>query len=156
MYRTDHAHRWERTSYEPMSAAYARTLYDDSAIVMTGDTRPAEFGHTRSGEEVYVKRSGFGVDIDTDSIPLDQLDARLLEPWHLPHMGHRPNDAAHEQEAARIAGARMGGGDLAPSEPMPLAVSRKTPQHFWSDAANYVVAALAVGCVIGWALGKLA
>ena len=154
MYRTDHAHRWERTSYEPMSSSYARTLYDDSAIVMTGDTRPAEFGHTRSGEEVYVKRSGFGVDIDTDSIPLDQLDARLMEPWHLPHQGHRPNDddREHEIAAARMAGAGM----QEPSAPMPLAVSRQTTQHKWSRAADIAMAALAVGCLIGWALGKLA
>lgn len=156
MYRTDHAHRWERTDYVPMSASYARTLYDDAPLLMTGDTKPAEFGRTKSGDEVFVRRAGFGVDIDTDRLPLDVLDARLMEPWHLPHMGQRPNDAALEQEAARIAGARMGGGDLQPSEPMPLAVSRKTPQHFWSDAANYVMAALAVGCVIGWALGRLA
>lgn len=155
MYRTDHAHRWERTSYEPMSSSYARTLYDDAPLLMTGDTKPAEFGRTKSGDEVFVRRAGFGVDIDTDRLPLDVLDARLMEPWHLPHMGQRPNDAALEQEAARIAGARMGGGDLAPSEPMPLAVSRQTPQHRWSRVADIVVAALAVGALAGHFLTRI-
>lgn len=154
MYRTDHEHRWERTHYMPMSSSYARTLYDDGAMLMTGETRPAEFGHTKDGDLVEVRRSGFPVDVNTDSIPLDQLDARLMEPWHLPHQGHRPNDDEREHE---IAAARMAGAGMQEaSEPMPLAVSRKTPQHRWSRAADIAVAALFAGCLIGWALGKLA
>lgn len=153
MYRTDHAHRWERTSYEPMSAAYARTLYDDSAIVMTGDTRPAEFGHTKDGDLVEVKRSGFGVDINTDAMPLDVL-AQRLEPGSI--VTDLQAEQALRNEAARVAGARMGGGDQEPSVPMPLAVSRRTPQHRWSRAADVAMAALVAGCLIGWALGKLA
>lgn len=158
MYRTDHAHRWERTSYEPMSSSYARTLFDYSGALMTGETRPAEFGHTKDGDLVDVRRSGFAVDIDTHAMPLDVL-AQKLEPGSVVRRiapGSVITDAEaerlHEIEAARMAGAGM----QEPSEPMPLAVSRQTPQHKWSRVADLVMAALAVGCVIGWALGRLA
>lgn len=155
MYRTDHAHQWGRTEYAPMSAAYARTLYDEAALLMTGDTRPAPFGHTKDGDLVEVKRSGFGVDINTDAVPLDEIDARIMplaEPWHLPHMGQRPNDAAAEVESARLAGARMGGGMADVSRPVPLEHDRST-QHRSSRAADLVMGALAVGFAVGWLVG---
>lgn len=172
MYRTDHAHRWQSTDYVPMSSSYARTLYDDAPLLMTGDTRPAEFGHTKDGDLVDVRRAGFPVDIDTDRLPLDVLAQRLApgsivtqivpgrcyggscRQGRQPCTEHCAEQSARD-EAARIAGARMGGGDLAPSEPMPLAASRQTPQHRWSRAADYVVAALFAGCLIGWITGRL-
>lgn len=148
MLRTDDGHRWEPTLYMPMSSSYARTLYDDGAMLMTGDTRPAEFGCTKTGDEVHVKRSGFGVDIDTDSIPLDQIDARLMEPWHLPHQGHRPNDDEREHE---IAAARMAGAGMQePSAPMPLAWTPHRVGDVLGSVVGWgIVTALAVGA---WAL----
>lgn len=161
MYRTDQAHQWGPTSYMPMSSAYARTLYDEAALMMTGDTRPAPFGYTQpdaDGERdaVDVRRSGFPVDVNTDSLPLDVLDSRLmdLEDWHLPHMGGRPNDADAEIESARIAGARMGGGMQDVSRPVPLERDRSV-QHKASRAADLVMVALAIGCAIGWFAGLL-
>jgi hypothetical protein len=160
MYRTDHAHRWQPTDYVPMSSSYARTLYDDAPLMMTGDTRPAEFGHTKSGDEVFVRRSGFGVDINTDSLPLDVL-AQRLAPGSIVslicyggscHQGRRECT----EHCAEIAAARMAGAGMQePSAPMPLQLSERTTQHRWSRAADYVVAALFAGCLIGWALGSL-
>lgn len=168
MYRTDHAHRWQSTDYVPMSSSYARTLYDDAPLMMTGDTRPAEFGHTKDGDLVDVRRAGFPVDIDTDRLPLDVLAQRLAPGSIVTQIvpgrcyggscrqGRQPcTEGCDEITAAQAAGARMGGGDQAPSEPMPLAVHRRTPQHRWSRAADYVVAALFAGCLIGWITGRL-
>ena len=77
----------------------------------------------------------------------------VLEPWHLPHTGHRPNDAA-EVESARLAGARMGGGMADVSRPVPLEHDRST-QHRSSRAADLVMGALAVGFAVGFAVGWL-
>lgn len=107
----------------------------------------APYGWTKAGDAVDVRRSGFPVDIETEP--------GALEPWHLPHMGQRPNDAAAEIEAARMAGARMGGGLQEPSRPMPLAAHRRTPQHYWSRAADWAMLALAVGTAAGWLLAKV-
>lgn len=45
-----------------------------------GDTRPAPFGCTRDGDAIEVRRSGFAVDVNTDTLPLDVLDAKLAAP----------------------------------------------------------------------------
>lgn len=169
MYRTDHAHQWQRTEYVPMSSAYARTLYDEAALMMTGDTRPAPFGHTKDGDLVEVRRSGFAVDIDTDSIPLDQLDARIMplvpsaplrsqcrgqscrqgrEPCAHPHL------CLSDESLERVtSAARIGGGMQDVSRPMSLEAHRRTPQHVWSRAADWVMLALAVGFVLGMVFG---
>lgn len=89
---------------------------------------------TRSGDEVHIRTSGFPVDIDTD----------FGEPWHLPHMGHSPND---DTEAARIAGARMGGGDQAPSAPMPLEADEQ-PLGGWDRVHIAIYALVCVACVL--------
>lgn len=170
MYRTDHAHRWQSTDYVPMSSSYARTLYDDAPLMMTGDTRPAEFGHTKDGDAVHVRRSGFGVDINTDSLPLDVLAQRLAPGSIVTQIvpgrcyggscrqgrsictEHCAEQSARD-EAARIAGARMGGGDLAPSEPMPLAARRRASEQErgerWANAFGVACLAMLVGLVLG-------
>lgn len=111
------------------------------------------YGMTKAGDAVDVRRSGFPVDIDTGAA---DLDSRLmgLEDWHLPHMGQRPNDAAAEIEAARLGGARMGGGMADVSRPVPLEHDRST-QHCSSRIADLVMLALAVGTAAGWLLGKV-
>lgn len=52
-----------------------------------------------------------------------------------------------EQEAARIAGARMGGGDLAPSAPVPLE-RKPTPQEFGNALADTVCIVAAVALLV--------
>lgn len=42
-----------------------------------------------------------------------------------------------------------------PSKPMPLAVHERTPQHYWSRAADWAMLALAVGTAAGWLLAKV-
>ncbi len=164
MYRTDHAHQWERTSYMPMSSAYARTLYDEAALLMTGDTRPAPFGHTKDGDLVEVRRSGFAVDINTDAVPLDEIDARIMplapsaplrqqcrgqscsqgrEPCAHPHL------CMTDESLARVTSAP------AAQKTKPPAVQDNTPQHYWSRAADWAMLALAVGTAAGWLLAKV-
>lgn len=159
MYRTDHAHQWQRTEYAPMSSAYARTLWDDGAILMTGETRPAPFGHTKDGDLIDVRRSGFAVDINTDALPLDVLAERLqpgsvvqtMVPGRCFGASCRQGRAqctegcaeqAARNEAARVAGARMAGAGLFDtSEPLPLRAL--SPMQNAADLA---------GSVIGWAI----
>ena len=96
---------------------------------------------TRSGDEVLIKRSGFQVDIETEP--------GCLEPWHLPHMDHSPNDA--EIESCVIAGARMGGGDPEPSQPMPL---DEAPRDGWEMAQIAISVLVIIACVL-WESGLL-
>lgn len=152
MLRTDDGHRWEPTLYMPMSSSYARTLYDDGAMLMTGDTRPAEFGCTKTGDEVHVKRSGFGVDIDTHSMPLELLTERLqpgsvvqrvapsLPAGRCYGESCRQGRAMCTEQCAEIEAARMAGAGMQePSAPVPLAW---TP-HRVGDV---------LGTVVGWAI----
>lgn len=95
---------------------------------------------TRSGDEVLIKRSGFPVDIETEP--------GVLEPCHLPHMDHSPND---DTEAARIAGARMGGGDPEPSQSTPL---DEAPRDGWEMAQIAISVLVIIACVL-WEAGML-
>ncbi len=154
MYRTDHAHQWQRTEYAPMSSAYARTLYDEAALLMTGDTRPAPLPEPRREDfrnttPFFVHESRPG-DLDTHQMPLELLDAQLMR---RPEPGTIITDAQAEIMAAQAAGAHMGGGMQDVSRPVPLEHDRST-QYLSSLWANRVMLALAIG-LAGYYLGKV-
>lgn len=146
MLRTDDGHRWEQTLYMPMSSSYARTLYDDGAMLMTGETRPADLG-VKSGDVVYIRPlaerpalPSRPVDIDTDfgqdthGMPLELLTERL-QPGSVVQRAApslpagrcfgescRQGRALCTEQCAEIEAARMAGAGMQePSEPMPLA-----------------------------------
>lgn len=70
-----------------------------------------------------------------------------FEPYGLPHMADKPNDA--EVESCVVAGARMGGGLQEQSQPMPL--DDEQPLGGWERVQIAIYCLVAVASLLGLA-----
>lgn len=128
------------------------------------------YGMTKAGDAVDVRRSGFAVDINTDAVPLDELDARIMPlapsaPLRQQcrgqscHQGRKPCAHPHlcltDESLERVtSAARIGGGMQDVSQPVPLEHDRSGQYrgHVW---ANRVMVALAVVACALWLANSL-